>query len=160
MVPVIGPGAAGGGARLSVMHVEELLPQLFVALTQIFPVVVPKVTEILVVPCPEFIVVPAGTVQVYEVAPGTAEIEYVSVCPGQTASVPEIDPGAAGGAAIVIETQRAVLVPQAFDAVTQILPLVAPAVMVMEVVPCPEVMVVPAGTVQLYDVAPVTAEME
>ena len=74
MVPVIGPGAGGGGAIFIVRQVEELVPQLLDAVTQIVPPVAPKVTEILVVPCPEFIVEPDGAVHVYEVAPATALI--------------------------------------------------------------------------------------
>lgn len=75
VVPEMGPGAAGGGAMFIVIHVEELLPQVFEAPTQMVPVFEPNVTEMLVVPCPELIVEPDGTVHVYEVAPGTAEIE-------------------------------------------------------------------------------------
>lgn len=56
--------------------------------------------------------------------------------------------------------QDCALLPQLLDADTQILPPLEPAVMVMEVVPCPDVIVDPAGTVQAYDVAPVTAAME
>ena len=74
--------------------------------------------------------------------------------------MPVIEPGAAGGAEIEIAMHVEALVPHPLAAVTQIFPLVAPAVIVMEVVPCPDVMVDPAGTVQLYDVAPVTGDIE
>jgi hypothetical protein len=43
------------------------------------------------------IVAPEGTLQIYEVAPGTAEIEYTfPVAPEQTEVVPAIVPGVAG----------------------------------------------------------------
>ena len=54
----------------------------------------------------------------------------------------------------------AALVPQLLLAATEILPLVVPKVITMPVVPCPDVMVAPAGTVQLYEVAPDTCAME
>lgn len=41
-----------------------LVPQAFEAVTEIVPPAVPAVTEMLVVPCPELIVHPAGTCQV------------------------------------------------------------------------------------------------
>jgi hypothetical protein len=47
-----------------VIQVAELVPQVFEAVTQMFPPVAPKVTVILVVPCPELMVAPPGTVQV------------------------------------------------------------------------------------------------
>ena len=52
------------------------------------------------------------------------------------------------------------LLPQALPAFTHTVPDVVPMVTVIEVVPCPLVMVAPGGTVQLYVVAPVTAAME
>jgi hypothetical protein len=61
---------------------------------------------------------------------------------GFTATVSVDDPG---------------LVPQPFPAVTLIVPPAEPAVAVIVVVPAPAVIVHPAGTVQLYDVASVTA---
>ena len=74
--PVMAPGWAGA-AGLTVMLLEdaELLPQVPVAMTDIDPVVDPVVTEIDVLPCPELIVQPDGTLQVYPVAPTTAPIE-------------------------------------------------------------------------------------
>lgn len=49
-----------------------------------------------VVPAPEFTVVPEGTDQLYDVAPATALIVYVAVCPGHTVTGPVIAPGAVG----------------------------------------------------------------
>ena len=54
----------------------------------------------------------------------------------------------------------AALVPQLLVAVTEILPAVDPIVTVIAFVPEPLVIVAPAGTVQLYDVAPATAPTE
>lgn len=62
-----------------VIQVAVLVPQVFDAVTQMFPPVAPKVTVILVVPCPELMVAPPGTVHVYDVAPLTGLIEYVNV---------------------------------------------------------------------------------
>jgi hypothetical protein len=50
----------------------------------------------LVVPWPELITVPAGTVHVYVVAPTTGAIEYVVVAPTQTADNPLIEAGCDG----------------------------------------------------------------
>ena len=54
------------------------------------------------------------------------------------------------------------LVPQELDAVTPMMPFapVMPVVTSSEVVPCPDIIVQPAGTVQLYDSVPLTAAME
>ena len=52
--------------------------------TEIFPLVTPKSTTILEVPCPLTIVAPDGTVQVY-VTPGNEDTLYVTlVCEGVT----------------------------------------------------------------------------
>lgn len=72
---------------------------------------------------------------------------YVWFVPAQTVSGPVMLPGGAGGGEITIVKQVAVLVPHEFDAVTQIFPPVAPKVTVMLVVPCPELIVAPDGTV-------------
>ncbi len=54
----------------------------------------------------------------------------------------------------------AALVPQALLAVTLTLPEIFPKTIVTEVVPCPAVIQLPEGTVQVYEVAPVTVAME
>jgi len=56
-------------------QLAALEPQLLLAVTHTFPAEEPAVTLMEVVPCPLLIVHPAGTVQVYEVAPPTAAIE-------------------------------------------------------------------------------------
>jgi hypothetical protein len=77
-VPVIGPGVAGVPGLTITAIVEALLvPQVFPAVTDIVPLVVPVVTCIDVVPCPELIAQSPGTVHVYVVALGTAAMLYV-----------------------------------------------------------------------------------
>ena len=95
--------------------------------------------------------------QVIEVAPGTADIEKVYDIPAHNDTGPVIVPGCAGAGARVIAIHVCALNPQEFDAETQTFPPEEPAVIVIVVVPCPEVIVEPAGTVQVYDVAPPTA---
>lgn len=60
-----------------------------------------------------------------------------------------MEPGATGAVPIETARQDALLVPQALLAVTQTLPAVELVVTVMEVVPCPLLMVHPAGTVHV-----------
>jgi hypothetical protein len=72
--PVIAPGGAGSGVAVTATQVKPLHPQLLQARTHTFPEALPTVTVIDVVPCPEVIVQSLGTVHVYELAPGTAEI--------------------------------------------------------------------------------------
>lgn len=58
-------------------------------------------------------------------------------------------PGAEGALVIVTGKQLEPLVPQELDAVTHTLPEDPPKVTEMEVVPCPELITAPAGTVQV-----------
>jgi hypothetical protein len=124
----------------------------------------PDVTVIELVPAPEVINQPVGTVHVYDVAFATAVIEYV--CPvtaGHCAAVPAIKPGNAG---VPGETVTAVdddkEVPHEFPAVTVMFPFCPadPDVTVIELVPAPEVINQPVGTVHVYDVAFATAVTE
>ena len=71
-----------------------------------------------------------------------------------------IDNVAEGAVLIVMVALLAELVPQLLVAVTETVPAVDPMETVIEFVPAPEVMVAPAGTVQLYDVAPATEATE
>jgi hypothetical protein len=83
----------GDGLTVKKNVVGELAPQVFPAVTVTLPDIDPTVTVMLVVPCPELITVPAGTVHVYVVAPTTGAIEYVVVVPTQTADNPLIEAG-------------------------------------------------------------------
>ncbi len=56
-------GATAAVANLIAKHKVSLTSQPFIADTQTFPLVVPKLTIMLGVPAPEVIVAPAGTVQ-------------------------------------------------------------------------------------------------
>jgi hypothetical protein len=69
-----------------------------------------------------------------------------------------MEPGCAGTVVVVTARVLAMLVPQAFVAVTEMSPPTVPAVTVMELVV--ELPVHPAGSVHVYDVAPLTAVME
>jgi hypothetical protein len=133
-----------------VRQVGRLVEHELLAVTQISPPDAPAVTITVVVPCPLLMVQPAGTVQLYEVAPATEVIEYVNPpCPLQTEVSPVIAAGEGTEEEIETPRQEGVLVAHVFIAVTQILPLEALEVTEIEVVPCPELMVHPNGTVQL-----------
>ena len=66
--------AVGNGLTTMALQLVELVPQLLPAVTQILPEELPKVTIIEVVPCPDDIDAPDGTVHVYEVAPVTDDM--------------------------------------------------------------------------------------
>ena len=101
---------------------------------------------------------PFGSVHVYVVAPFTAVTEYVLVEFAHTVPLPLIAPGVAGVADTVIASVCAVELPQPLFAVTDMLPLVVLAVVViLFVVDVPDH---PLGSVQVYDVAPLTADTE
>ena len=79
------------------------MPQALFASTQIFPVLLPKFTMMLVPPCPEASAAPDGTVQIYEVTPDTGDMPYATLfCPEQTVSAPLMIPGVAGSETTVI----------------------------------------------------------
>jgi hypothetical protein len=72
---------------------------------------------------------------------------YASVEPWQTDALPEMVPGCAGTVVVVTARVLAVLVPQPFEAVTEMSPPFGPTVAVMELVV--EVPVHPAGRVHV-----------
>jgi len=82
---------------------------------------------------------------------------YVLDDPWQTDVSPVMDPGCAGAEVTDRLNVLAVLVPHAFDAVTEMVPPVAPAVAAIEVEV--ELPVQPEGNVHVYEVAPETADM-
>jgi len=159
-VPEIVVGTAGVSGFTDTAKVfAALVPQLFFALTLMFPLPeVPAVTSILLV-----ILVPVhppGKVHSYSEAPGTAVIENVWLIPGHKFAVPEIVPGTLG---VPFRTFTAnvcaALVPQSFFAFTVIEPLpVLPEVTVIDsLVLFPDQ---PEGNVHSYEVAFTTEAME
>ncbi len=110
-------------------------------------------------PCPEAIVIPAGTIQLYPVEPDTDAMLYVSVVSPHTFAGPVIVPGV--GSYLDNDNVLAALVEQPFVDVTDIVPpLKVDAIVTFILVPLFAVIVIPDGTVQLYPVAPVTAGTE
>ena len=154
--PEIVPGVAGIVFTVIAKVTAAEFPQVLFAVTVMFPLVALAVALILfVVDVP---VQPPGNVQVYEVAPATAVIEYVFVVPEQMVAVPEIVPGVAGIVFTTTAKVCAVEFPHVLFAVTVIFPLVALAVALMLFVV--DVPVQPPGNVHVYDVAPATAAIE
>ena len=107
------------------------------------------------VPAPAVTVQPVGTVHTYPftLALATAEMLYVKpVMPGQTGVVPVIVPGLAGVPGLTVTAKVfARLVPQEFPAVTLTFPFcpAPPDVTVIDVDPCPPVMLHPVGAAQV-----------
>jgi hypothetical protein len=120
-----------------VQVLAEEMEQALVAFTQTLPPAVPAFTIMTDVPCPLAMVHPVGTVQVYDVAPGTAAAVYVSpVWFWQTFNVPLTDAGACMLVPIETARQLAVeLIPQTFNALAQMLPPAVPEVTVIELEP-------------------------
>ena len=154
--------AAGVVGVLSVRERESdaLDPQELDAVTASVPPVNPVLKRRLMelVPAPDRIVVLAGIVQLYVVAPVTVLQLYWMTSLGQALRFPVMEFGAAGAPANTVTVEhRELLVPQALMAETQIVPESAlPALTLMEFPLPPEVIFIPVGTVQLYDVAPLT----
>ena len=124
-------------------------------------VAVPQLTVIEVVPEPAEMDAPLGTVQLYVVAPLTAEIVYVTPLRPDNTEDPlgfacVTVPGVAGVELTVTARVAAELVPQVLPAVTVTFPAVLPQVTVIDVVPWPAVIDAPDGTVHVYVVAPLT----
>ena len=99
---------------------------------------------------PETMVAPAGTVQVYPVAPGMTCTEYTTpVCPWQTGVVPVMTPAALGRVLTVItKGSDTKPFPQEFVPYTEILPPGAPSAKstVISFVLVGPMMVAPVGT--------------
>ena len=90
---------------------------------------------------------PDGTVHLYPRAPLTDDIEYDKPdCPGHTLVDPVIDPGVVGVPVMLTVRQVEELDAQPLESLTQIEPPVPAEVTVIDVVPCPAVMVHPVGT--------------
>lgn len=100
---------------------------------------------------------PFGNVHVYELAPITAGMLYVTINPVQYVDGPEIalgcDKPELGATANVCAVED---VPQLLFAVTLIVPAVEPVELMLVVVEEP---VHPFGNVHVYELAPLTGEM-
>jgi hypothetical protein len=86
----------GKGFTVTANDVAALVPHELLAVTEIFPDVVPKVTVMDAESCPELMTAPEGTVHEYPVAPATALTEYVFCDAAQTVDDPVMDPGEDG----------------------------------------------------------------
>lgn len=96
-------------------------------------------------PCPLFIAQPVGTDQLY-VLPETSIILYVSIVPSHCKVLPDMAPPEAGSGLIVIGVELLGPVPQAFEGTVVMVPGLDPKVTVIELVPCPAVILLPEGT--------------
>jgi hypothetical protein len=137
-----------GRPPYTVIVVPEVLPQPFTAITLKLPdTKVPALlTCIAVVPLPDVIVSPVGTVHVYDVAPNTGATEYCAVVATHMFVGPVIAPVAPGF--LVMYRLCTALVPQLFLDATVIFPITVPAgtFTVIEV-PVFEAIVIGLGTV-------------
>ena len=153
----ITPGVAGALLSDTVNDCAPEVPQLLLASTVTIPPVEPVVAMIvLVVDVP---VQPFGSVQIYEVAPLTGATVKVSRLPTvHTTARPVILPGVAGAVPTVTTSVCIAELPHPLLAFTVTLPPLAPIVVIMELVV--DVPVQPFGSVQVYEVAPLTGAME
>ena len=143
------PGVAGTVAFSCTALVTVTDPQSLEAVSFTSPAVAPAFTVIVVVPCPDTIVQPVGTSQVYFetfVPAGTVKVELpptqaaaVPLMPVMPVTAPEIDETANTDASPV---------PQPLLADTLIFPAVDPAFTTMVLLFC-DTIVQPAGTVQV-----------
>jgi hypothetical protein len=146
--PVI---VVGGVFPYTTNSVPGILPQAFTAIILIVPsvkdVAIVTVTE--VVPAPELIVIPVGTDQLYDVAPNAGRIEYVAEVIPQIFEGPDMLEGVCGF--LVTIKLPVVLVPQVLVAMQVIVheALFPETVVVIEDVPCPEFIAIPAGALQV-----------
>jgi hypothetical protein len=150
------PGVAEAVVILTANVCGAELPHTPLAVTETVPPVEPAVAMMLVVV--EVPVHPFGSDQVYDVAPLTAVIENVSRAPLQTAARPVIAAGVAGTGIILTTNVCGEELPQALLAVTDTVPPLEPAV-VMILVEVEEP-VQPFGRDHVYDIAPLTAAIE
>lgn len=116
--PVVGPVITEGAAGtflLTEVDALPLEPHALTAATVILPdegKPDPKETEMELVPCPEMIVAPVGTAQLYDVAPETAATLNVRMLPGQIRLLPPpmaTAPGVAGVGQFTQEVKQAAL---------------------------------------------------
>ncbi len=151
--PAITLGCAGGLVTVTASVLEADAPQFVFAVTVTLPLVADVVVvNEAVVEVPDH---PPGRVHVYDVAPLTGVMLYVWLVPLHTAALPLMGPGTAGTPVEATARLCGALEPQAFVAITVIVPLPVPTVadklFVVDVPPQP------AGSVHVYDVADGTA---
>ena len=163
MLPEIVPGI--GRTEFNATVLAVLVAHALDAFTLSVPLVnvLSKLTSNEFVPCPVEIFTPAGTVHVYVVAPLTTATVYVAdeVPRGHKPTTgPPIDPGTEGAA--FNNKVFAGLDVQALLTVMLSVPLVKvlSKLTTNEFVPCPLIMLDPAGGVQVYPVAPEIAATE
>jgi len=149
---VIGPGAARPEPTVTDNVLAPDLPQALLAVTETVPPLAPTtVMIVLVVDVPDQ---PFGSVHVYDVAPLTAGTEKVSTLPILHPEDLLMVPGVAGALLTTVVNDCAPDVPQLFVADTVITPPAEPVVAMIVLVV--EVPVHPLGSVQIYEVAPLT----
>ena len=81
--------------------------------------------------------------------PGTSVTEYACVVAWQGEFTPVMLPGAAGTGLTVMARLEDAAVPQRLEGTTLIVPLPAPILTFIELLPCPEEITEPEGTVQV-----------
>ena len=112
----------GTGLTVIVWQLAALNPQALLAVQQMRPEVFPKVTVIDLVPCPETMVAPVGTVHVLTGAglPLFGTVYTTFDCPLQTVVSPVMPPGVGGGPEFTVTVTVALFVhPFALLAVTE-----------------------------------------
>ena len=107
-------GCSGMLMDVTLMLCAALLPQKFSARTLMFPPAGPAVA--LMVDKAELPLQPEGSIQVYEVASGTAETEYAFTVALQTEASPLMAPGVAGILVTLTLKFRTAPLPQALAA--------------------------------------------
>lgn len=158
VAPVTAPGCAGVVDGVTRSDAAGEVPQPFCAATVTVPAAVFGVVVrdgVVLVP-----VQPVGVVHTYDVAPLTAAMLKVAEAPLHSVAGPVMVLGADGIVTGVTASVDAVPVPHIVVAVTEILPLNAPAPGVAFMLLVVDVPLHPAGSVQVYEVAPGTAFTE
>jgi len=121
-------------------------PQLLKPIADIFPLFVPKVTDIafvLLVP-----VLPFGRLHAYAVAPVMPFTVYVPTVALQGLAFPLTIPEPVGAVLMAIAFAVPEVVPQEFTADTFTFPMADPKLTVIDELPCPLATDAPVGTVQ------------
>lgn len=159
VAPTILPGMLIGLAIVKEMEFWSPFPQGETGVTEIVPLILPALKVMELVEDPEVIILPEGTVQLYDEAPETGVIENTFPTePEQMVLVPEIRPAFPAPVVILIAKFWLELVLQELIAETERVPPKLFEVMVITLVK--EFPVQLEGKVQLYEVAPETVGVE